>query len=257
MALIVVASGKGGVGKTTTALALAAALEELKVSSILLDADIGASLTASAGYEADGTQIYDLLTQNENIEAYVLRSAEGLAFVPGSARVASLASSQVDALARRLRAISRERHIIVDTAQSLMLNLTRAAIKAADIVVVPILLEPKSIERSPLDVVALIRAYKTDPDLFFIATMAQTNLKLSQQQLNRLAELGITLSATIPRAVAASEADLVHKSIIAYAPKNPASEAYRQLARNIVGRLNSSRLNKIAPATIHESAAIN
>src|ERR1700760_4395314 len=108
MALIVIASGKGGVGKTTTALALSAALTELKVGSILLDADIGASLTASAGYEADGTQIYDLLTQSNDLESYTLRSPEGLMFVPGSAKIGTFGSSQIESIAKRLRQISRD-----------------------------------------------------------------------------------------------------------------------------------------------------
>jgi cellulose biosynthesis protein BcsQ len=153
MALIVVASGKGGVGKTTTSLALSAALRELKIPSILLDADIGASLTASAGYEADGTQIFDLLIGNDDIESYTLTSPEGLIFVPGSAKIGSLASTQIDKLAIRLQQISRKLHVIVDTAQSLLLSITRAAVKAADMIIVPLQLEPKSVERSALDVV--------------------------------------------------------------------------------------------------------
>jgi cellulose biosynthesis protein BcsQ len=256
MALIVVASGKGGVGKTTTSLALSAALRELKIPSILLDADIGASLTASAGYEADGTQIFDLLTGNDDLESYTLNSPEGLIFVPGSAKIGSLASTQVDKIAIRLQQISRKLHVIVDTAQSLLLSVTRAAVKAADMIIVPLQLEPKAVERSALDVVALIKAYKIDPGLFFIATMAQTNLRLTQQQLDRVAALGITLSAIVPRAVATSEADLVHQSVIAYAPKSAVSEAYRQLARSILGQLNADRLLRVPPAILHEYATL-
>ncbi len=252
MGLFVVASGKGGVGKTTTTLALAAALKELNVESVMLDADVGASLTGSMGFEADGTQAYDLLTSERDLSEFTLTSPEGLTFVPGTAKVGTIDRSAVDSIAKRLKILSKNTHIIVDTAQSLILSVTRAAIKAADTLIVPIILEPKSVERSALDVVALIKAYNIDPELFFIATMAQSNLKLTQQQLNRVANLGISLSAIVPRAVAASEADLFHQSVVTYAPKNAASEAYRQLARTIVGHLNQDHLSHITPASLND-----
>jgi cellulose biosynthesis protein BcsQ len=254
MALITIASGKGGVGKTTTALALAGALRELEISSVLVDGDVGASLTASLGFEADGTQAYDLLLSDRPIDEFALESAEGLVFVPGTARLASIGRDQVDALAERLRSLSRERHVIVDTAQSLVLAVTRAAIKAADYLVVPVPPEPKAVERSALDVVAAVKAYGVDPEIFFVATMVMAQLRLTQQQLERIAGLGISLSAIIPRGVAASEADLVHQSVVAYAPRSPVADGYRQLARALVGSFNRSRLAEVAPLRDDEIA---
>jgi cellulose biosynthesis protein BcsQ len=255
MPLIVVASGKGGVTKTTTTYALSAALRDLGLEPTLLDLDPGASLTENAGLIADGAHARDLLEGRSAIELLLAETVDGIPIVPGTAQLLGAGNGVDDLIryARQLRDVSRERLIIVDTAQGLALAATRAALLAADHIVVPMQAEPAVIRRSYPDVLALLRVFRgtpelraefaINPELLFVMTKANTRLGLTRHELDRLAKDGVQVAAYVPSAVAAAECCLTGQSVVAYAPRSPVSAGYRDLARTLVASLNRGKLS--------------
>ncbi len=254
MALLVVASGKGGVTKTTTAYALAAALREFEEQPVLLDLDPGGSLTENAGLIADGRHALDLLEGLGEIEHFAATTPDGLALIPGTGDLLGAGASHEHQVrwADRLRTIARDHLVIVDTAQGLGLAATRAALLAADYIVVPMQAEPAVIKRSYPDVLALLRFFRGDPalrerfplnpSLLFILTKYNGRLGLTRHELEKLAREGVQVAAYVPNGVAAAEACLSGRSVITYAPHSPVAEGYRALARTVLATMNAQKV---------------
>ena len=254
MALVVVASGKGGVTKTTTTYALAAALKELGESPTLLDLDSGASLTENSGLIADGRHALDLIEGRASIADLVVDTADGIPLIPGTNDILGASSERNDLIrfAQNLMREAKDALVIVDTAQGLGLAATRAALLAADDVIVPMQAEPAVIKRSYPDVLALLRHFRADaelttlftlrPTLLFVLTKYTARLGLTRFELDKLAKEGVQIAAYVPAGVAAAEACLTGQSIITYAPKSPITAGYRDLARTLVATMNAPKL---------------
>lgn len=212
----------------------------------LVDADTGTSLTESFRFVPDASQAYELFAGIRSLDELAVETKEGLRLVPGTPKIGSLTASDLDRTVAHLRAITRERHVLIDTHNGLDLVCTKAALRAADVVVVPLQPEPKSWKRSLTDVIVGLQTYDLEPALFCVATMVLANTKLAQYQFDQIAKSGVTLAAQIPRSVSAQEGDTVGLSAVAYAPKSPVAEAYRSLARAIVATLNRGRLAELS-----------
>jgi chromosome partitioning protein len=254
MPLVVVASGKGGVTKTTTAYALAAALSEMKESPFLVDLDPGASLTENAGLIADGTHALDLLEGRGDLASLSAQTVDKIPLVAGTADLLAGGSDR-EALARwasRLVEMATDALVVVDTAQGLGLPATRAALLAADFIVIPMQAEPAVIKRSYPDVLALLRYFRSDaglkarfklnPTLLFVLTKHNSRLGLTKHELDKLAKDGVQVAAYVPSGVAAAEACLSGQSVITYAPRSTVAQGYRALARTLVGALNARKI---------------
>jgi cellulose biosynthesis protein BcsQ len=244
---------------------------------ILIDADPGHSATDSLGLEIEGEPLCDLLDGKLSLgQALVEPPGEAFRLVPGSERLSDPALGTVEHLAARLRAGIGDRIVItiasgkggsgktttalalgsllqkeglqavvIDTAQGTTLPITRAALKVADIVVIPVQPEPKVVERSYHGVVAMLDLYdNSNAELLFVATMVQKNLSLTQLQLTLLSKKGVDVAAHVPRGVACSEADLYNKSVISYKPKSPPAQAYLDLGRAVIARMNKNAFRK-------------
>ena len=254
MALVVVASGKGGVTKTTTTYALAAALKELGESPVLVDLDPGASLTENSGLIADGRHALDLIEGRVPIDELTVETADAIPLVPGSNDVLGAALERHDLIryARNLVTAASDRLLVVDTAQGLGLAATRAALLAADYIIVPMQAEPAVIKRSYPDVLALLRYFRADteltalfalrPSLLFVLTKYAARLGLTRHELDKLAKEGVQIAAYVPAGVAAAESCLTGQSVVTYAPKSPITAGYRDLARTLVATMNSRKL---------------
>jgi len=254
MPLVVVASGKGGVTKTTTAYALAAALAEMKESPYLLDLDPGASLTENAGLIADGTHALDLLEGRGTLATLSAPTVDTIPLVPGTADLLAGGTDRATLIrwAHRLEEEARDALVIVDTAQGLGLPATRAALVAADYIIIPMQAEPAVIKRSYPDVLALLRFFRADPEmkagfrlnptLLFVLTKHNGRLGLTRHELDKLAKDGVQVAAYVPNGVAAPEACLEGKSVVKYAPRSPVAQAYRALARTLVAAMNNRKV---------------
>lgn len=254
MPLIVVASGKGGVTKTTTTYALGAALRELGEAPVLLDLDPGASLTENAGLIADGTHALDLLEGRGNIHTLSAPTIDEIPLIPGTGDLLASGGdrSQLIAWAERLRSAAATTLVVADTAQGLGLPATRAALLAADYIVVPMQAEPAVIKRSYPDVLALLRLFRGDPELrprfplnpslLFVLTKHNGRLGLTRHELDKLAKEGVQIAAYVPTGVAAAEACLTGRSVVTYAPRSQVAQGYRALARTLIAAMNSRKI---------------
>jgi chromosome partitioning protein len=245
---IAVANQKGGVAKTTTVHAIAAALVERGRSVLAVDLDPQASLTYSMGLVADELErsLHDVMMGRADIDE-VLWESRGIDLVPSSI---DLAGSEVHlitrtgreyVLDRALRAV-RERYdyVLIDCPPSLGI-LTVNALTAAGEVLVPLqaeLLTRRGLE-ALLETVSDVRLY-TNPDLAVlgvVVTMYDSRTRLGKEVLDRLHEHhGLrVLEPPVPRSVKVAEAPGLGVSILAHASTSRSADAYRRLAAAIDG----------------------
>jgi len=223
---ICVASGKGGVGKTTSALAVAAVLREApwRADPLVIDCDPGADATWSLGFEPDNAAL-DVLRGTATVAESEVRSEEGLRLLCASPELATLERG-VDAGA--LRALgAAEAYVVADTAPGFASRLTQAALGAADVVLVPFLAEPLA-QRRATHVLAILEALGAAPLVFGVAIMPDARRGLTADVLEAAAESGlVTIGGGIPRSVLVPEAGNAAQSVVAYAPHSAVAEAYR------------------------------
>jgi cellulose biosynthesis protein BcsQ len=227
--LIAFASGKGGVGKTTSAIALAAALRELGLDPVLIDLDTGADLTWSLGFEP-GDAALGVVGGPQTLAEAAVESAEGLRLVPGSPALIALEERPVAAVAERLRTVARDALLLVDTAPGFTPVATRAVIAAADALVVPFVPEPTA-ERRARDVLDVASFLGVEPVVLGIAVQVDYRRLLTAEILAQAREGGLAPVAEVPRSVLVPESQNAGESVIAYARTSPVADAYRIAAK--------------------------
>lgn len=249
--IVTVSSGKGGVGKTTTALALAAILgadqhRHRLGTPVVLDLDPRSDATKGVGIKPGGNRYEGLFAGvlngigTESLLEAEVPTAERFAIIPGSPETAFLEARQFagagadDIVRRRLRELCAGRLTIIDTAPGFDRALTRGAIGAADVLIIPFIPEPFAADGA-LDVLDVVRTFPdADPTVMTIATMVEARRTLTGTVLEDIAKRGYPVDATIPNAVAAAEAPWQGKSIVAYAPRSPVTREYEKAAEHII-----------------------
>ena len=251
MRIIAVANQKGGVGKTTTALSLAASLAELNHPVLLVDFDPQANATTGLGIDVAGlsSTIYTCLLSGDPVTRAIQPSREhNLSLVPSSINLAG-AELELAGMDRReyvLQGCLTELdgaydYIIIDSPPSLGL-LTLNALTAAHEVIVPIQSEYYALEGLThlLRTISLVRQ-RLNPDLTLLGiliTMFDKRTILSAQVKDELVKhfADTVFTSVIPRSVRMSEAPSYGKTILEYDTLSAGAEAYRQLAREVEHR---------------------
>ncbi len=249
--ILAIINQKGGVGKSTTAVNLAAALGAMNKEVLLVDLDPQGNATSGYGIdkrELDGC-VYDALLGETPVEEVILACVgKGVDVLPSTINLAGAEVELVNEMARENRLKSalgslrgRYDYILIDCPPSLGL-LTINALVAADKLLVPIQCEFYALEGVTKLLDSMNRVKKMlNPslDIFgIVMTMYDSRTNLSNQVVNEVRSFfGKTVFETmIPRTVKLSEAPSYGQPIIEYAPDNKGTEAYNKLAREVIAR---------------------
>ncbi len=252
--IIAIANQKGGVGKTTTAVNLAASLAAAEQRTLLVDGDPQGNATSGIGVPRDeiGENVYDVLLDPTRIDDVILKGVQfkHLDVLPATPDLAGAEIELVDQDERELamrRALERVRdrydYILIDCPPSLGL-ITVNMLAAADALLIPLQCEYYALEglSQLLNTVHLVQQ-GVNPTLGIdgvLLTMYDARLNLSRQVATDAREYfgAKVFQSVIPRNIRLAEAPSFGKPIILYDVASVGAQAYMGVARELLERQN-------------------
>ena len=247
--IIAIANQKGGVGKTTTSVNLAASLGVLEKKVLLIDADPQANATSGLGIDVEQVEIgtYQLLEHSSSAEECIITtSAPNVDIIPSHIDLVAIEIELVDKEEREYmlkKAITHLKssydYIIIDCAPSLGL-LTLNALTAADAVMIPIQCEYFALEGlgKLLNTIKSVQKIH-NPELDIeglLLTMYDSRLRLSNQVVEEVQKHfnDMVFKTIIQRNVRLGEAPSYGESIIAYDVSSKGATNYLSLAKEVI-----------------------
>ena len=247
--IVSVVNQKGGVGKTTTAINVAAGLAELGKLVLLVDMDPQANASSGLGITKDRvkTGIYEALSRTNRLHDIIVNTQHtGLRVAPATPNLAG-ANVELVTVERREHQLAdllaeaehAYDYIIIDCPPSLGL-LTINSLTAADELLIPVQAEYYALEGlgQLLETIELVKTH-VKPDIAILGaviTMFDKRTRLSEEVMNELYKYfpNTIFRSVIPRTVRLAEAPSFGKSIFHYEPTGKGARAYDRLVREIV-----------------------
>ena len=255
MPIIAVSNQKGGVGKTTSALNMGAALREMGKTVLLVDLDPQGSLTVAAGVvdsDAIRMSIGDLLMARaqgapQDVMKAIIQTPAGLDLVPGNGMLSAAELTLATAMARESAllatlkpALDRYDYILIDCLPSLGLVAINA-LRSADGVVIPVqadFLEVQGLAQI-LETIEAVREQLNPHLVVYGVLLTMVDMKRAHSQRvvatvrHSLKGKVAVFDTQIVQHVAFKEAAEVGRSILEFQSRGPAADSYRQLAREV------------------------
>ena len=247
---IAVVNQKGGVGKTTTAVNLTAALTELGLKVLLCDFDPQANATSGLGVDKRRAKysVYDVVINDTAPEQAIVHTKFG-DVLPSSADLAGAAVELITSehrehqLRHALEAVKANYDVILIDCPPSLEMLTLNGLAAADSILVPVQCEYYALEGLS-DLMTTLRIVKKriNPTLDIFAVVltmfdGRTNFSTQVAQEVRRHFPGKVLATVVPRNVRLSEAPSHGLPVTAYDKSSKGAVAYRQIAQEIKGKL--------------------
>ncbi|MBP3806657.1 MAG: ParA family protein [Oribacterium sp.] len=249
--IIAITNQKGGVGKTTTAINLAASLAEANQKILLLDFDPQGNATSGFGIEIDDAEntIYNVLTEECSMdEAILVDVIDNLDLIPSDMNLAAadiefVSQEDKNLILKNLLTpyINKYDYIIIDCPPSLG-TITVNALTAANSVIIPIQCEYYALEglNQVLNTIGIVQQ-GLNTDLVvegIVFTMYDGRNKLSQQVVETVRENynGNIYETLIPRNVRLAEAPSHGLPITLYESSSTGADSYRKLAAEVMSK---------------------
>ena len=254
--VICIANSKGGVGKTTTAINLSAALVQEGRRVLAIDADPQGDLSVSFGYKNQDQLEVTLASKLANViqdnEVYpfegILKTEEGVDLLPANLELASMDMNLINVMCREStlktyidKVKGRYDYVVIDCMPSLGM-ITLNALTASDSVIIPVQAQylPAKGMTDLLQTINRVQR-RLNPDLKVegvLLTLVDGRTNMAKETASAIRDtFGSHLcifNASIPMGVKAAEASAEGMSILKYAPSSPVAEAYRDFSKEVI-----------------------
>ncbi|MBQ5342440.1 MAG: ParA family protein [Oscillospiraceae bacterium] len=254
--VICIANSKGGVGKTTTAINLSAALAQEGKRVLAIDADPQGDLSVSFGYKNQDQLEITLASKLANIiqdnELYpfegILKTGEGVDLLPSNLELASMDMNLINVMCREStlktyidRVKGRYDYIVIDCMPSLGM-ITLNALTASDSVIIPVqaqYLPAKGMTDLLQTINRVQRRLNSDLKVEgVLLTLVDGRTNMAKETASAIRDtFGSHLrifNTSIPMGVKAAEASAEGMSILKYAPSSPVAEAYKDFSEEVI-----------------------